>query len=715
MNIIDFANYFHVYLTLIYTLYVAVVALSMKRKADTTVALPIHFFVSSVIALVLLKLPSIFVNAPFNPDEAQFLAAAIKLRGNMNTWLSVDLITSGPLNAIPLMWPFLFGLDTGFAVAHMTAVALLAVTWLFLPSALQFAPRDVRIFLGGATILLLADAAHFDYLEFASELIPCFLLMFSAAVALTAVGKRTGLSGILAAGFCLGAVPFAKLQAIPIALTIGLILLVLTFRRQPRPWRSGLLLAASACVPAALILTPLMTANGISDFWISYVYGGLLYTQGTWDKAQQWGLVPPQIVALALLLMADRLVKFYLILLGAISIAALGAVWIGAGWRKNTWSQRKILFSADSQRCAISALILASGLLAAALPARQYDHYAYFVIWPAALFTGSVWSLARSGGKVSSTAAMRLSGALGVLLVGVTGAVASFEYRYKMEENQVFSNPGSTFLPVALLPTGHGEQGRVLVWGDMPELYVWSGWTPTTRDQTSYLEIWPSPTRDYYRKRTISDLLVSPPDYVIDAVGRGEVGFFDPKTEGISSFPELAQFVSENYTLVSRAATLASSTGLGSACPRIYASREAAAELERMSVPLIGVSAVAGSDAAEAARVAGGFVTCLDSLLVPSGTSGKIVLELGGTKEIASVEIMNLPVWARFGSVPRAEKLTGVVRAFAGEAVTMEQGIAVPAYPQWIAVKAHDPIVADKIVVEAENFPHGLTLMRVRR
>jgi hypothetical protein len=53
--------------------------------------------------------------------------------------------------------------------------------------------------------------------------------------------------------------------------------------------------------------------------------------------------------------------------------------------------------------------------------------------------------------------------------------------------------------------------------------------------------------------------------------------------------------------------------------------------------------------------------------------------------------------------------------AFAGEAVTMEQGIAVPAYPQWIAVKAHDPIVADKIVVEAENFPHGLTLIRVRR
>ena len=132
MVLIEFSNHVHTYLTLLYTIYVVVVVLLMKGRADTTVTLPVSFLVISLIVLVLLKLPSIFVNAPFNADEAQFLAAAIKLRSNMNTWLSVDLMTSGPLNAIPLMWPFLFGLDTGFAVAHMTAVALLGVTWLFL-------------------------------------------------------------------------------------------------------------------------------------------------------------------------------------------------------------------------------------------------------------------------------------------------------------------------------------------------------------------------------------------------------------------------------------------------------------------------------------------------------------------------------------------------------------------------------------------------------
>jgi hypothetical protein len=89
MILIEFSNHVHTYLTLLYTIYVVVVVLLMKGRADTTVTLPVSFLVISLIVLVLLKLPSIFVNAPFNADEAQFLAAAIKLRSNMNTWLSV--------------------------------------------------------------------------------------------------------------------------------------------------------------------------------------------------------------------------------------------------------------------------------------------------------------------------------------------------------------------------------------------------------------------------------------------------------------------------------------------------------------------------------------------------------------------------------------------------------------------------------------------------
>ena len=713
MTLLGSLEAYHKIILLAYTLYVIAAAVLVSRHdaeirtGDTIRRLPASFLLISLIAFLLMRLPTIFVDAPWNPDEAQYLAAAIKFRSNMNSWASADINSSGPLNGFAMMWPFLFGRETGFAVAHMTAVAVLALTWLFLLSALRSTPRDVRIFLGGATILLLGAFFHDDYQEFASELVPCCLLMFSTAVAMAATEERARLPGILAAGFCLGAVAFAKLQAIPAALTIGLILLGLTLAKRPKPWRSALLLAASACLPAALILTPLAMAKGFHDFWMSYIYSGMIYAQSGWKKVEPTKFMPAQIVALAGMLM-NRLTKVYLLGLGVVSVAAFASIVVEADWRKDAHSWRKTLSSPDSLRFLISALILASGVFAAASPSRPFPHYSYFIIWPAALFAGLAWSLARSIGKTSPLAGARLSGALGAFLVGVIGVVAALENRSGLREMEVLNNPAGAFRPLELLPIGHEGRGRAFVWGWMAELYVWSGWTPATRDQISYFQIWPSSIRDAYRDRAMADLIGNPPDYVIDAVGKGSFDYLDPRVDGIASFPALAQYVSDNDTLVSRSV-------FGSGCPRIYASRDAAAELKKAYLPPAGVSASAGSQTTEAARVGAGYVTCVDSVWFPSESTGRIVLDLGGAKDIADVEILNIPMPFADANRQGVGKLHAVVRAFDGETVTLEQDLVVPAYPQWTIVKGNGPVVADKIVVEAERFPHELTLIRVRR
>src|SRR5271169_626179 len=103
------------------------------------------FVFLSLTVLVVLRLPTFFLNAPLNADEAQILANAIKFRSNMNTWLSVDTTTSGPINSYLLMWPFLFGADTGFGAARITATSLIGATWLLFWSALAFAPTFVRV------------------------------------------------------------------------------------------------------------------------------------------------------------------------------------------------------------------------------------------------------------------------------------------------------------------------------------------------------------------------------------------------------------------------------------------------------------------------------------------------------------------------------------------------------------------------------------------
>src|SRR5262249_47717254 len=148
------------------------------------------FVVLSLLVLVILRLPSFFLNAPLNPDEAQFLASAFKFRGNPNSWLSVDTGTSGPINVYPLMWPFLVGADTGFAVARITATFLIGATWFLLWTALASAPAFVRVWTCACLILFMGGTQFFDFIHYSSEIVPSFLLMGAMTVTMVAVERQ---------------------------------------------------------------------------------------------------------------------------------------------------------------------------------------------------------------------------------------------------------------------------------------------------------------------------------------------------------------------------------------------------------------------------------------------------------------------------------------------------------------------------------------------
>jgi hypothetical protein len=707
MNIIALADSSHRLVLLVYAFYVLVVGVFLaSRNNDARRSLPASFIVVSVIVLALLRLPAVFVNAPFNPDEAQYLAAAIKFRGNMNSWMSADMQSSGPLNAYPLMWPFAFGLDTGFAVAHMTALAFLAATWMFLLSALGSAPKNVRILLGGTLILFLGGTRTFELLEFSSELVPCALLMFAAAAVMVAVGEQVSLTRTLVAGFCLGSVPFAKLQAAAIALTIGLMLIGLTFRTDPKPWRTSLLLVVSSCLPAALILTPLAVADGFYDFWTSYFVYAVAYSQSGWDRVAPEGLAPPRLYALVKLL-SVRETKYYLAVLGIASGVALIAVRMRAEDRpEGSW--RQIISQPEEMRCVLAGLILGAGSLAAAWPARSFPHYAYFVVWPATLFAGCLWAFAQVRGRRSHMIGPPLTVALGILVVGGTAVVATTAPRAYLARFENLNDPGSAFRVVELLPAIHGARGRLLVWGWMSELYVWPGWTPATRDQISYTQIWSSPLRNYYRERMMADLRRDPPDYILDSAVKDGFGVKDPEKEGIASFPELAQFLSENYVSISLAA-------LETSCPQVYASRAVAAEMAKKYVAPVRISASGGSDTSDRAVDSATFETCVNTALLPHGQSGKIALHLGLAKAITAIEILNTP-WP-FGRNATYPPLRATMRVYDRDVQQMEKTVMVPPYPSRVVVEAAEGIVADRITVEVESLLDGgggLILIRVR-
>ncbi len=688
----------------IYTIFIGAFWLRGGRGEEKR--LPLGFIAISLVVLIALRLPSVFVNAPFNPDEAQFLDAAMSFRVNMNSWLSADLGSSGPLNGYALMWPFVAGLDTGFAVAHITAAALLAISWLLLLGTLRYAPPSVRAFLGGAVILLFGGAWKPDFLTFAAELLPTALVMFATMTVFHAIEKRAPLAMILAAGVCLGAVPMAKLQGVVIALPVGLMLLAVTIRSQPRPLRAALMLAACAALPSVLVLGPLAAAGGFSDFWDRYIVAGVAYAGGGWGRDPQGHQAFEQVRALATIVRRAGTMT-YLSSLALISLVLIVAMLSRPESRLRQSGGFEFLSAPDPLRVILAGLILAAGVAAAASPARAFDHYAYFVVWPATLFAGALWSAASA--YAGENVDPRLTRTLGIVLVGANAVVAGLKAKDGMPWLPLsLTDPARTFHAATLLPEADGERGRALVWGWAPEVLVWSGWTPASRDLNTYIHAVPSSLRDYYRSHLMQELRADPPELVVDTVAEGSFALDDPATESVASFPDLAAFLSAGYRLIS-------ATSSASTCPRLYASKAFAAALERQYLPLGPNRAPSESGRPEDA---GALEACFDGRLLQAAPDGVATLTLGGSpKTVSAVEIVSTPgSFLRLASTRLPLKV--VVRARSGDAVTMEKTTVIPPYPSKIVVEAPPGVVADRIDVKVDNgvdMGGRLLQIRVRR
>ena len=670
------------------------------------------FVFLSLTSLVVLRLPTLFLNAPPNPDEAEFLASAIKFRGNMNSWLSVDTTTSGPINSYPLMWPFLFGGDTGFAVARITATFIISATWFLLWTALASAPTFVRVWVSACLILFMGGVQSPEFIHYSSEIVPSFLLMGAMVVTLVAVERRLSFAQICVAGFCLGLVPFAKLQAVIIAAALSVILLWLVVRQAARPYRSALLLISCTCLPAVVLLLPLAMDGGLTDFWMSYILAATHYVGlSGWRRLEPSRIWPAELRALHEILKSGNLIRGYVATFAGGASLAIAALAIG-GMVRGAPARRMLSKHPDMVRTAIVFLVSVVSVGAVMVPSRPFPHYALLFIWPLTLLAGLAWSLASSwpvpgdGGRWHPA---KIVGALAIICIG----------RLALEEAKLNHDPEvagaeSVFGAGQLLVTPATGRGRMMIWGWMPEWYVWSGWMPATRDMETYNQIWPTPARGYFRDRMMADLRNSPPDYIIDAVAPGSFGFIDSEKDGLAAFPELAAFVARDYVLLSAASSDVS-------CPRVFARTDMAAFIRRRYVVPYRVYASSALEddtvTASASHVADGLVfeTCSDAWLLPDGKLGEITLELADSQAIGAIEILN----TRGGRRGNRAGKTASVLAYEGGNLLFDKEVRLLRFPFWTEIVVPDTISSiDSVVVRLESYAGvggGLNEIRLRK
>jgi hypothetical protein len=520
---------------------------------------PVVFFLLVCGALLVLRLPPIKFKAELNPDESQMLAQGMRFLSHPVPWRDVDGTTGGPFNSLVLSLPMWFGAPAAWQTPRWVLGALSCLTLFLLYLTLRcFGTRAEAQFALLPTVFFYALSDTGDFVSYNSEAVSVLLL--SAGFYLLArewTGDKSSEGRLFLLGLAVGSIPFAKLQAAPLALFLGVVALAhIAFRHHSdgQPWKVGWREAVALCVGAVavpfLILGVVTVYGALGDFWKSYILAAGYYMKEPVPFRQPWRT----------LFLGYSDATPYLV--GALSAFGL-LLWACAASRVRLPGQLfwpLIVMLAD-------AVLTAGCLLVSGKP---FWHYLILFVPPLGIIFGLVFLV----GKTK----LDIQGESGVKSIHADRAQADSEHallrtRFTYTLWLLTFSVGVAVIQFQKVPsflrmtryysTGHArksvlsefvsrvsQRGDCMsVWGWVPAYYIETGLNPATRDAVGQYLMLPGPYQSYFRNRYLTDLEQSRPVVFVDAVARG--AFLGPsgEAEKHESFPELARFIDDNYSL----------------------------------------------------------------------------------------------------------------------------------------------------------------------
>jgi hypothetical protein len=511
------------------------------------------FATAMLLVVMAFRWPVLLDNRQYeDPDESEFIAGALTLRQDPVYWRSLDGTTHGPLTECSLLVAGFARKALDFTTARIASVLLL---WVELVSAWLIFRHFYKASVAGLLVLPLLAAHAFAhawcFVAFCSEHVPDALLAVACWPLLTAWAPDgrgpPNLSKLFAAGVLLGAIPFAKLQAGPIAAVALAGGAWFAFISDSPNWRRhwhalAALVSGAAMIPAIIIGAVL--ASGIwSDFFRCYILDNIRYASTNKFPTEEvftWSEAPRMLVELGK--RADGFNSFFLWLLGFGMCGLLIFPWL------TRWHRRVAGFAI--------VLVLAA-IWAAMAPGRPYMHYLQLVIFPAGLFGGLITGaiLHDFSSKTFPRVPTRVVPAL-VLGAFLSCAVAP-QIWWRAREAQPFigqytaTRGALARSPVSAEILQHANPGeRLGIWGWMPVYWVETGMTQATRDGDDSRQIEPHEDQDYFRARYFRDFLRTRPPVFIDAVGTGNFLYENRPKCAHETFAELRDYIANNYRLI---------------------------------------------------------------------------------------------------------------------------------------------------------------------
>lgn len=474
--------------------------------------------------------PYLLVANDSNPDESQLIAGAMTLTHDPVFWRSVDGGSSGPLNyylLVPWHW---MGAPLDYFTARLTGLLLI---WGALFICLRTLARNFGRAVAWLGILpaaaFFATVGHPELTNLSTEHLPLFMIALVFGL-LDGRAPADRLRLWLACAVA-GALPWTKLQTAPICLALigwacGQVWREPGFTLRLR-WRrlAGAMLAAAL---PSLLLAGLVAAAGEAEAAMHrYLLQNLLYVgDGTPFRA-----------TMAALFRNTETDGRFPLLLGTVVIAMLMATvyFVRHGVR-------------PSARLWAGGVVTLAALVAVVAPRREFLHYVLLLPVPFTFCLGAAlggwWQhLPARRPRLWLAGAFLAAGLLPLITRAdqpVPGIYGQFAYHWR--------HPRSS--AAAVLHALAGRESTLALWGWACYLHVESGLPQATRDGTTLWSIIPNPRQAEYRAVYLADLQHHAPDFFVDAVGQGSFTFTNRFVQAHEIFPELADYIRRNYTLV---------------------------------------------------------------------------------------------------------------------------------------------------------------------
>ena len=504
---------------------------SLRSAAEATPApsLGWKWWALTAVTLLCFRWPMLWVQHQLNPDESQLIAGALTLRHDPVFWRSVDGGTAGPLDYFPLLpaaWADGFA---SYAVARLIALGVVF-------GAVVFAGETLALLAGAAlarlVVLPALAAVAFttspDLAHYSTELLPA-LLLAAAGYAAVRQSRAPSPRGLWLIALLLGGVPWAKLQAAPLAGAMW-VLVAVHENRSGRP-RSLLPLIAGVLLPAVFWFGAALLTGQIEHLVTPYLLGNLAYV-GTphfsWLEvaAGQWQNA-----------LSDGYLGFWLA--GAALCLVPLAVW---HFRSAPAASRSAALTAT--------LLFAIGVFVALAPRRPSAHHLQLLPLPLLWLTGTALALAWPR-ETNSTPGRKRLWLAGVFLVCTLGPqlawrVAGIDSYAAI--NAAGISPARRELS-RLVRTYSAPGEALAVWGWRCSLYVEAGRPQATRQAQAEPQLREGPLQPYFLRRYLEDFTAARPPVVADAVGPGNFAF-DDRARAHECFPPLRQWVQAHYTQV---------------------------------------------------------------------------------------------------------------------------------------------------------------------